>query len=103
MNKAWITFIVCFLAISLALMTSAGVVRAKTIKLTFIGPLTGPNAAQGTGMRNCFDLAIREANESGEFPYKIKIMDLDDASDPAVAFSASLKALSDKRVVAGSA
>lgn len=101
MKKGWITFIICFLAVSLALMTSAGVARAKTIKLVFIGPLTGPNAAQGAGMRNCFDLAIKEANESGEFPYKIKMMGLDDASDPAVAFSASLKALSDKRVVGG--
>ncbi len=75
---------------------------AKTVKIAFLGPLTGPNAAQGNGAKNCFDLAIRQANASGTFPYTLEIMALDDASDPAVAVSAALKAVSDPTVVAAS-
>jgi branched-chain amino acid transport system substrate-binding protein len=75
---------------------------AKTVKIAFIGPLTGPNAAQGIGAKNSFDLAIRLANKSGEFPYSLEMMTLDDASDPAVAVSAALKAVSDKDVAVAS-
>lgn len=90
-----------FLCASLIFSLSAAPAYAKTIKIAFIGPLTGPNAAQGNGAKNGFDLAIREANKSGAFPFKIEMMTLDDASDPAVAVSAALKAVSDPAVVAG--
>ncbi len=86
----------------MVLSTCGDAAWAKTIKIAFIGPLTGPNAAQGNGAKNCFDLAIKQANESGQFPFKIEMMALDDASDPAVAVSAALKAVSDKKVVAAS-
>ncbi len=86
----------------MVLSASGDVAWAKTIKIAFIGPLTGPNAAQGNGAKNCFDLAIKQANESGRFRYKINMMSLDDASDPAVAVSAALKAVSDRKVVAAS-
>ncbi len=76
--------------------------QAKVIKIGFIGPLTGPNAAQGVGARNAFDLAIREANTSGKFPYKIEMVALDDASDPATGVAAALKLVSDPAVVAAS-
>jgi branched-chain amino acid transport system substrate-binding protein len=77
-------------------------VATDVVKIAFIGPLTGPNAAQGIGAKNSFDLAIRLANKSGEFPYKLEMMTLDDASDPAVAVSAALKAVSDKQVAVAS-
>jgi branched-chain amino acid transport system substrate-binding protein len=94
---------VAVLISSMIFFAGAGhVVMAKTIKIAFIGPLTGPNAAQGNGAKNSFDLAIRLANESGNFPYEIEMLTLDDASDPAVAVSAALKAVSDKDVVAAS-
>lgn len=86
----------------MVLSTCGDAAWAKTIKIAFIGPLTGPNAAQGNGAKNCFDLAIKQANESGQFPFKIEMMALDDASDPAVAVSAALKAVSDKNVAAAS-
>jgi len=72
------------------------------VKIGFIGPLTGPNAAQGVGARNAFDLAIREANASGKFQYKIEMVALDDASDPATGVAAALKLVSDPAVVAAS-
>ena len=88
-----LTFVFCF---------SVGSSSAKTIKIAFLGPLTGPNSAQGSGAKNGFDLAIREANQSGRFPFTIEMMTLDDASDPAVGVSAALKAVSDPLVVAAS-
>ena len=104
MKKSLMKCVVCSIALSLMLLPalSGSAAFAKTIKIAFIGPLTGPNAAQGNGAKNSFDLAIRLANESGEYPFKIKMMTLDDASDPAVAVSAALKAVSDKKVVAAS-
>jgi branched-chain amino acid transport system substrate-binding protein len=104
MKKSLMKCVVFSIALSLMLLPalSGSEVFAKTIRIAFIGPLTGPNAAQGNGAKNSFDLAIRLANQSGDFPYKIKMMTLDDASDPAVAVSAALKAVSDKKVVAAS-
>lgn len=82
--------------------TSMGWAQAKVVKIGFIGPLTGPNAAQGVGARNAFDLKIREANASGKFPYKIEMVALDDASDPATGVAAALRLVSDPAVVAAS-
>src|SRR5690606_9157993 len=70
------------------------------VKIAFLGPLTGPNAAQGLGARNAFDLAIKEANESGRFPFRIEAMILDDASDPSTGVAAALRAVNDPAVVA---
>ena len=97
-------FVAFAVVLSLAFMFSFAVkdAEAKTIKIAFIGPLTGPNAAQGSGAKNSFDLAVRLANQSGSYPYKVEMMALDDASDPGVAVSAALKAVSDKNVVAAS-
>jgi branched-chain amino acid transport system substrate-binding protein len=83
-------------------ITSTGWTQAKVVKIGFIGPLTGPNAAQGVGARNAFDLKIREANASGKFPYKIEMVALDDASDPATGVAAALRLVSDPAVVAAS-
>ena len=92
------------LVLSLGLFTLAPMAwgQAKVVKIGFIGPLSGPNAAQGTGARNAFDLAIKQANASGKFPYKIEMVALDDASDPAVGVSAALKLVSDPAVVVAS-
>lgn len=104
MKRFSFAFAIFAMVISAAMVLCAcgDLAWAKTIKIAFIGPLTGPNAAQGNGAKNCFDLAIKQANESGKFPYKIQMMALDDASDPAVAVSAALKAVSDRKVVAAS-
>jgi branched-chain amino acid transport system substrate-binding protein len=94
-----VSFLVC---LAFVFCFSVSPSSAKTIKIAFLGPLTGPNAAQGNGAKNCFDLAIKEANKSGKFPFTIEMVALDDASDPAVAVSAALKAVSDPMVVAAS-
>lgn len=90
------------LLVPIFFITSIGGAQTKVVKIGFIGPLTGPNAAQGVGARNAFDLAIREANASGKFPFKLEMVALDDASDPATGVAAALKLVSDPAVVAAS-
>ncbi len=98
-RRGFVMFLVVFL-LTFSLLAFAGGQKEKVVKIAFIGPLTGPNAAQGMGARNSFELAIRQANASGEFPYKIEMLALDDASDPAVGANAANKAVSDPQVVA---
>ncbi len=80
-------------------LTGFSAQAADTIKLGFIGPLSGGSAYEGQGARNGFLLAIRQANESG-YPYKVEPVALDDASDPTVGVSAALKLANDREVVA---
>jgi len=74
--------------------------QKKVVKIGFIDPLTGPNAAIGIGAKNSAELAVQQANASGEFPYEIKLVAEDDASDPATGVAAALKLCSDPEVVA---
>jgi branched-chain amino acid transport system substrate-binding protein len=95
------TSILCvLLAIMGIVCVFPGNAMSETVKIAFIGPLTGANAAQGMGARNAFDLAVRQANASGDFDFKIEMLALDDASDPAVGANAATKAVSDSSVVA---
>lgn len=72
----------------------------KLVKIGFIGPLTGPNAAVGLGARNGADLAIRQANQKGDLPYKFELVVLDDASDPTTGVAAATKLCMDPLVTA---
>jgi len=74
--------------------------QKKLIKIGFIGPLTGPNAGVGLGARNSADLAVKQANERGDFPYKLELVVLDDASDPTTGVAAATKLCTDPLVVA---
>ena len=75
-------------------------VQKETVKIAFIGPLTGANAAHGAGGRNSFELAVKQANESGKYSYNFEVVALDDASTPATGASAAQKAVADPAIVA---
>lgn len=75
-------------------------VDVDVVKIGFIGPITGPNAYQGVGARNAFEMAIEMANESGEYPYAIETIVLDDASEPATGAAAAQRIVDDSAVVA---
>lgn len=75
------------------------VAQQKTIKIGFIGPLSGGNAHHGLAGRNGYQLAVRHVNESG-FPFKVEPVILDDASDPPTGVNAALKLVNDPDVVA---
>jgi branched-chain amino acid transport system substrate-binding protein len=72
----------------------------KVVKIGFIDPLTGPTAAVGIGAKNSAELAVQQANASGEFPYEIQLVAEDDASDPATGVAAALKLCSDPDIIA---
>ena len=74
--------------------------KKKVVKIGNIEPLTGPNADVGIGAKNCVELAVQLANDSGEFPYEIQLIAEDDASDPTTGVAAALKLCSDPDVIA---
>jgi branched-chain amino acid transport system substrate-binding protein len=73
--------------------------QQKTIKIGFIGPLSGGNAHHGLAARNGYQLAVRHANAAG-LPFKIEPVILDDASDPPTGVNAATKLVNDPAVVA---
>ncbi|MEZ5785225.1 MAG: branched-chain amino acid ABC transporter substrate-binding protein [Xanthobacteraceae bacterium] len=80
------------------LFAGASMAQDKTVKLGFIGPLSGGNAHHGLAARNGFLLAVEHANASG-LPFKIEPVILDDASDPPTGVNAALKLVNDPDVV----
>jgi branched-chain amino acid transport system substrate-binding protein len=74
--------------------------QKQTVKIAFIGPLTGGNAAVGKGAKNSFELKVNELLAKGDYPYTIQIVNEDDASDPATGVAAATKVGSDPDVVA---
>ncbi|PRR69685.1 branched-chain amino acid ABC transporter substrate-binding protein [Neomoorella humiferrea] len=113
MKKGKVKWLVVLLVLGMAVTLMAGcggskakeeskTAGTKTVKVAFLGPLTGPNAMQGVGARNAFKLAIDQANSSGKLPFKVEVIDLDDASNPGTGASAAQKAVADPDVVAAS-
>ncbi len=95
-------FIVLSVLIALSLLVSAcgGGGAKKTVKIAFIGPFTGGNAAMGLGGRNSFKLAIDELNADPNTKYQYEIVNIDDECKPDVGVQAALKAASDPEIIA---
>lgn len=90
------------LSAALAAAPGAFAQDKPTIKLGFIGPISGGNAQQGLGAQNGFLLAIEQAN-AGDYPFLVEGVVLDDASDPQTGVSAAMKLVNDPDVVAATA
>lgn len=82
-----------------ALLCGGNALAQQTVKLGFLGPLSGGNAQQGLGAKNGFLLAIDQWNASPDAPFKVEGVVLDDASDPQAGVSAALKLVNDRDVV----
>ena len=101
------TFAACALAGLVAMSLVAGCggnkggdKKGEVVKIGFLTPLTGGNAGLGVGMKNSAELAVKQANESGKYPYKFELVVADDASDPSTAVSAANKLIADKNIIA---
>lgn len=70
------------------------------LKIGFIGPLSGANAAEGTAARNAFELAIEQANAAENLPYTLELVALDDESKSDSAAAAAQRLSADEAVVA---
>jgi len=98
MNKMWVLLAVGLLVFALPLVAEA----ANVVKIGFLGPITGSNAAEGSAARNAFQMAIAEANASGKFPYTIETIIVDDQSTENVAVAGAQQIVSDPLTVAAS-
>ncbi|MBW2123805.1 MAG: branched-chain amino acid ABC transporter substrate-binding protein, partial [Deltaproteobacteria bacterium] len=99
MRKKTLLLFLCF-AVATAFAAPGAVLAKKVVKLGFIGPFSGGSAYEGLGAKNCFDLAVKQANASGKYKYKYKVIFLDDESTPATGVGAALKLTSDPKVIA---
>lgn len=99
-KKISLLFIAFSLVFLLVGCSSAKTGDQQTVKIAFIGPLTGGNAAVGKGAKNSFELKVNEVLAKGDYPYKVEIVNEDDAGDPATGVAAANKVCSDPDVVA---
>ncbi|MBP2639337.1 MAG: braC 2 [Firmicutes bacterium] len=98
--KKSLVYLMLVMFVLTGVLTGCGTNSPKVVKIGFVGPLTGGNAAIGVGMKNAVDLAVKQANASGKLAYKIELVAVDDAGDPTTAVNAANKLIADKGVVA---
>jgi len=88
-------------ALLAAMLVMASPALAKdTVKLSFLGPLTGGNSAIGLGGRNSADLAVKLKNADPNAKYAYELMVLDDECKPNIGVQVATKAAADKAVAA---
>ena len=96
-RRNWIATSACA-----ALLLQGGFAFARdTVKIAFIGPLTGGVAANGIGGRNSADLAVKLHNQDPKSKYTYELVVLDDECKPNVGVQVATKAAADKAIIAG--
>ncbi|MDR2508401.1 MAG: branched-chain amino acid ABC transporter substrate-binding protein [Candidatus Accumulibacter sp.] len=87
-------------AFCLALALSAVPVLAKdTVKVGYIGPLTGGNSAIGLGARNSADLAVRLQNADPKSKYQYELVALDDECKANIGVQVATKMAADAKIL----
>jgi branched-chain amino acid transport system substrate-binding protein len=76
-------------------------IAKDTVKLVFIGPLTGGVSANGLGGRNSADLAVRLRNADANAKYSYELVVLDDECKPNIGVQVATKAAADRKIIAG--
>jgi branched-chain amino acid transport system substrate-binding protein len=92
-----------FAAASVLLLTLAGngaALAKDTVKIAFVGPLTGPNSPHGIGGRNSAELAVKLMNAKPDTKYAYELVVLDDECKPNVGVQVVTKIASDRSIVA---
>jgi branched-chain amino acid transport system substrate-binding protein len=84
-----------------ALLSFDAVAAKQSVRIAFIGPLTGGVSANGIGGRNSADLAVRLRNDDPKAKYRYELLSLDDECKPNIAVQAATKAAADNSVIAG--
>jgi len=79
--------------------SSAG--AKETVKLAFIGPLTGGVSANGVGGRNSADLAVRLRNADANSKYIYELVVQDDECKPNIGVQVATKVAADRKIIAG--
>jgi branched-chain amino acid transport system substrate-binding protein len=71
----------------------------QTYKIAFEGPLSGDNQQLGINEVNAAQVAIDEANKSGNLGFKLQLKKADDQGDPAQAPTAAAAVIQDAAVL----
>jgi branched-chain amino acid transport system substrate-binding protein len=87
--------------LALAALLAAPASAKQSVKIAYIGPLTGGNSAIGLGGRNSADLAVRLRNQDAKAKYQYELVVLDDECKPDAGVQVATRAAADKSVVAG--
>jgi branched-chain amino acid transport system substrate-binding protein len=89
-------------AIGLALLLAiSGTGQEATVKIGFLGPLSGPFAIWGVNARDAMRMAASEINEAGGVAgRRVQIVERDDRNSPAEAVTALRALVERERVVA---
>ena len=99
--RKWVVGLVLLALVLSTIVGCAPKAKEKeTVKLSFIGPLTGPHAAMGIGGRNSFMLAVKQRNEDPKTKYHYEVEVIDDECKPDVGVQAALKACGDPDIIA---
>ena len=88
-------------AVLLSGWVSAPAAARDTVKIAFIGPLSGGNSAPGLGGRNSATLAVQQRNADANAKYAYELVTYDDECKPNVGVQVATKAASDNSIVAG--
>lgn len=87
---------------AMAVTLQAGQAFAKdTVKIAFVGPLTGGVSSVGLGGRNSADLAVRLRNADPKSKYNYQLVIQDDECKPNVGVQVATKIAADPSIVAG--
>ena len=88
-------------AAALVAFSSLAAQAKETVRIAFVGPLTGGNSAIGLGGRNSADLAVRLRNADPKARHQYELVVLDDECKPDAGVQMATKAGSDKSIAAG--
>ncbi|MGD2139351.1 MAG: branched-chain amino acid ABC transporter substrate-binding protein [Burkholderiales bacterium] len=93
-----ITLIASFLLFVLAGCSSSD---KDTVKIAFIGPLTGGVSANGLGGRNSAELAVQLRNADSSSKHHYELVALDDECKPNIGVQVATKVAAEKDIIAG--
>jgi branched-chain amino acid transport system substrate-binding protein len=83
------------------LALTAAAAAKDTVKVGFIGPLTGGVSVNGLGGRDSADLAVKLRNADPKAKYNYDLVVLDDECKPNVAVQVATRMAADNEIIAG--
>lgn len=87
--------------LSTTLLVAADAAAAKdTVKIAWVGPLTGALSAHGIGGRNSAELAVKLMNAKPDAKYNYELVTLDDECKPNVGVQVVTKIAADRSISA---
>lgn len=87
-------------AVGMASSSGAASKPKPTYTIGYEGPLSGGNLQLGLNMVFAVELAIKQANASGKYHFKLKLAKYDDQGDPTISPTEAQSAVANKNLIA---